>query len=64
MDYLAHCEECDEDFLLPEDIYECPLCGTREGMRDLDNYDPTPYCSGCGAMTKAKCNCGPIADND
>jgi len=27
-------------------------------------YDPTPWCSGCGAMREADCNCGPIADNN
>lgn len=26
--------------------------------------DPTPWCSGCGAMRKADCHCGPIADNE
>lgn len=26
--------------------------------------DPTPWCSGCGAKTKSKCNCGEIADNE
>jgi hypothetical protein len=29
-----------------------------------DDYDPTPWCHQCGAMTKAKCDCGPIADNN
>lgn len=29
-----------------------------------DNYDPTPYCSGCGAMRKDACHCGPRAAND
>lgn len=28
------------------------------------NYDPTPYCSGCGAMRKSDCNCGPLAENE
>lgn len=28
------------------------------------DYDPTPWCHGCGSMTKAGCNCGPIAEND
>lgn len=27
------------------------------------DYDPTPWCIGCGAMTKAGCDCGPIAEN-
>jgi len=59
--------------------FKCNYCGQRhrvEGERrhlgklqkeaeeDCENYDPTPYCSGCGSMTKANCNCGPIADND
>jgi len=28
-----------------------------------DEEDPTPYCTGCGAMTESKCKCGPFADN-
>jgi len=28
------------------------------------NYDPTPWCSYCGAKRKADCDCGPIAEND
>lgn len=26
--------------------------------------DPSPWCSGCGAMSEADCKCGPIARND
>ena len=26
-----------------------------------DDDDPTPWCHGCGAMTKAACKCGPLA---
>ena len=26
--------------------------------------DPTPWCNACGARTKARCDCGPIADNE
>jgi hypothetical protein len=33
----------------------CPVHGT--------DYDPSPYCQYCGAMTEAGCKCGPIADN-
>lgn len=29
-----------------------------------EEIDPTPYCTGCGAMTEKKCKCGPIAEND
>lgn len=28
------------------------------------NHDPTPWCSGCGAMKQKDCHCGPIAEND
>jgi|HubBroStandDraft_1064217.scaffolds.fasta_scaffold477442_3 hypothetical protein len=31
--------------------------------RDPD-YDPTPWCSWCGAMKASHCACGPIAEND
>lgn len=27
-------------------------------------YDPTPWCSSCGAMKRSDCHCGPIADNE
>ena len=30
----------------------------------LRDTDPTPYCSGCGAMQKSRCHCGPIAENE
>jgi hypothetical protein len=26
--------------------------------------DPTPWCSGCGAMKRTDCHCGPIAENE
>lgn len=35
---------------------------TEQG--DYDDYDPTPWCTGCGSMTQAGCHCGPIADNE
>jgi len=28
-----------------------------------EDYDPTPWCSACGARRQADCDCGPIADN-
>jgi hypothetical protein len=28
------------------------------------NYDPTPWCSYCGARIPEECNCGPLADNE
>jgi hypothetical protein len=30
----------------------------------IDNYDPSPWCHQCGAMTRSQCDCGPIADNN
>lgn len=30
----------------------------------LEARDPTPWCSGCGAMRQADCHCGPIAKNE
>lgn len=37
----------------------------EETMASLeDDYDPTPWCSGCGSMTKAGCHCGPMAENE
>lgn len=31
---------------------------------DMSNYDPTPWCNGCGAKTKAACKCGPTDPMD
>jgi hypothetical protein len=31
---------------------------------DEADYDPTPWCTGCGAMRASQCHCGPIADNN
>jgi hypothetical protein len=31
---------------------------------DLDEYDPTPWCTYCRAMKSVDCKCGPLADND
>lgn len=28
------------------------------------NYDPTPWCSWCGARKASQCHCGPIAENE
>lgn len=36
-----------------------------ERLRDIvEDYDPTPWCSGCKAQNKSQCHCGPIAEND
>ena len=39
----------------------------KQGLKELgelEDYDPTPWCSACGAMTSKKCDCGPIAENE
>ena len=38
----------------------------REGIATprTEEDDPTPWCAGCGSMTKAGCDCGPIAENE
>ena len=39
----------------------------KEYVRDYGkqaDYDPTPWCSGCGAMKRKDCHCGPIAENE
>ena len=56
---------------------QCPTCtnllGADKNIRAeieaacdwaVENYDPTPWCSGCGSMTRAGCGCGPRAEND
>ena len=35
-----------------------------EIQRDLEDYDPTPWCNACGARKQENCKCGPIASND
>jgi len=51
----------------------CNQCGAETeqecaendcGEFPVEDVDPTPWCSGCGAMTQDKCKCGPLADND
>jgi hypothetical protein len=32
--------------------------------RAVADGDPTPWCSGCGAMRKSDCHCGPMAENE
>lgn len=41
------------------------LAEVKEELREHDpDYDPTPWCHGCGAREAAQCDCGPIADNE
>ena len=32
--------------------------------RELDDYDPTPWCNACGSTRQQDCHCGPIASNE
>lgn len=54
------CVICDE--LITDEIVMCPGCDSEN--RQHPDYDPSPWCSGCGARKKSDCHCGPIADNE
>ncbi len=41
----------------------CEWVGEEYLVTD-DDYDPTPYCAACGAMTRKQCHCGNIAENE
>lgn len=47
------------------DIVHRLALGIQQTVEDFceDLNDPTPWCS-YGHMTKASCDCGPIADNE
>lgn len=53
----------DNEFNLTSAIEEARLI-LEEAIKNDPDYDPTPWCSGCNAMTSTKCHCGPRADND
>ena len=36
----------------------------RELREEQGSYDPTPWCTGCGAMKASQCKCGPITANE
>lgn len=47
----------------------CERCAQFEEVHDQNcpdhpDYDPTPYCSACGARKRSDCHCGPLASND
>lgn len=56
---LGFTEEDEADFnywlLVQHDI---------EAQRNRRDHDPTPWCTACGARTKERCHCGPIAENE
>ena len=47
----------------------CEECEWTYGSHSPDctqapDYDPTPWCSGCGARRQRDCDCGEIAENE
>lgn len=49
---------------MPESKWGKMLSKLKEHLAEFDNYDPTPWCTWCGAMKSEQCNCGPRAEND
>jgi hypothetical protein len=48
---------------------ECERCAEFDEVHDQncplhEDYDPTPWCSYCGARKKSDCHCGPLAENE
>lgn len=45
---------------------ECDCEGVEHDTdcREHPEYDPTPWCSGCGARRKSDCHCGPLDPMD
>lgn len=48
---------------------QCQRCADFDEMHgshcpNHPDYDPTPWCSGCGSMRRENCHCGPIAENE
>lgn len=70
------CVACDKEFPTPPRARYACCNGTDCGcygavipeafcsLSCYENYDPTPWCSGCGAMKPEGCDCGPIAENN
>ena len=60
---LIQTREEREAALRPERGHVCEAC---EGDGEIENpdYDPTPWCTGCGARRRKDCHCGPIAENE
>ena len=60
---MFYCEQCDRlldgDYVEAEDYEGEIIC-----QECFDKLDPTPWCHACGSMTKAGCDCGPIAENN
>lgn len=48
---------------------DCERCFQFDEVHDQRcpnhaDYDPTPWCGGCGARNRSDCHCGPIAENE
>lgn len=48
------------------DVRDCDCEGVEHetDCREHPDYDPTPWCNGCGARKRSDCHCGPLAEND
>jgi hypothetical protein len=77
MTLQERCRVCDKEFAVPLLNRRWVCCSGRDcgcygatipnefcSAECYENYDPTPWCSGCGAMKQSACKCGPIAEND
>ena len=78
--HCDHCQTCEADarfYLLrgPRGGARARLCsgcaddvnlGAHERFTSAEalDYDPTPYCTRCGAMRMKDCDCGERAEND
>lgn len=67
--YDEKCEELAEHFTRDEDSRGIPTDELAQAIQDavesfFRNYDPTPWCAGCGARFSDQCECGPIAENN
>ncbi len=52
------------EWIQREDGYWALRISPRDVVELASDYDPTPWCDGCGAMKPENCHCGPIAEND
>lgn len=46
------------------DVLADDIQNVVEDASDEMSQDPTPWCTGCGAMLQQNCDCGPIAANE
>ena len=70
------CIACGEDFVVPLHprlvccngrdcgCYGATIPNSFCSLSCYENYDPTPWCNGCGARRQTDCHCGPIAENE